>query len=263
MDISVREPEHEREPEREHEPAAAEAAPIARSRVRQALVCPYCRDEVKRRGTVACARRKCGALYHRECWEECATQYGGCAVYGCESRKSREISAAGYVWKLLRLFLAALLFPPRIARAMKRHHDEGAVSIFRLSLARARQVREWCKANNAWSAVAFFSCIPVAVVELLLFLKLERTFGNNPVPFFAFMIIYVASPFLAGVWLPPVAAFLGMLGFYAAKLLALGLRSELAGLIRADEGGGSVLGRLRSGAGKKADHDHGHDAEQG
>ncbi len=229
--------------------------------MRQALVCPYCRDEVKRRGTVACARRKCGALYHRECWEECATQYGGCAVYGCESRKSREISAAGYAFKVFRLFLAALLFPPRIARAMKRHHDESTVSIFRLSLARARAVRQWCKEKRIWPLVSFFAGIPVAVLVLVVFLALRDHVGLDRERlswlFLLFLAVYFPTPFLTSVWLPPVAAFFATLTFSVAKLLALGLRSELAGLIRADEGGGSVLGRLRGGAGKKCDHDHG------
>jgi hypothetical protein len=38
--------------------------PKPRTRLEEALVCPYCRDVVTRRGVVACARRGCGALYH-------------------------------------------------------------------------------------------------------------------------------------------------------------------------------------------------------
>src|SRR5437870_4295401 len=103
----------------------ADGAPVetrharARSRLRQALICPYCRDDVSRRGTVACARPGCGALYHRECWSECAASYGGCAVYGCGSTTSKEISAAGFVLRLLRLVVAAAIFPKRVARALR------------------------------------------------------------------------------------------------------------------------------------------------
>src|SRR5450432_105941 len=86
---------------------APATTPRPRSRLRQALVCPYCRDSVTRRGTVACARQGCGALYHRDCWSECTRSYGGCAVYGCASKHSKEISAAGYVARLVRLGLAA------------------------------------------------------------------------------------------------------------------------------------------------------------
>ncbi len=254
MDVSRSERER-----RIAEPGPADdPARRVRSRVRQALVCPYCRDEVKRRGTVACGRRKCGALYHRECWEECATQYGGCAVYGCESRRSREVSVAGYVFRLLRLFVAALLFPPRLARAMRRHHDEGAVSIFRLSLARAREVRRFFKERRLWLAVLVVTGVPLAMGLLLPWLYfMDRIPLDALLPvLLVFVVAYWVVPFTAPIWLPPLVAFLATLGFYAAKVAALALRSELAGLVRADEGGGTVLGRLHGGAGKKHD-DHG------
>ena len=212
---------------------------------------------MKRRGTVACARRKCGALYHRECWEECAAQYGGCAVYGCESRRSREVSVAGYVFRLLRLFVAALLFPPRLARAMRRHHDEGTVSIFRLSLARAREVRRFFKERNLWTIVVLVAGIPLAVGLLLLWFRFEATLPlDAQIPVMvAYVIASFVLPFTTAIWFPPLVAFIATLGFYGARLAALALRSELAGLVRADEGGGTVLGRLRGGAGKKHDHD--------
>ena len=254
------------DPPDRHEPEVhveAAEAPAARSRVRQALVCPYCRDEVQRRGTVACARRRRGALYHRECWEECATQYGGCAVYGCESRKSREITALGYFWRLLRLFLAALLFPPRFARAIKRHHDDGPASIFRVALARARETRQWFKAKNLWPVVVIFVGIPLAMgliaggLWLLDAVLSSREPRSSGALFALILFLLTVGPFVAAfttaIWVPPLVAFFLTLGFYAAKVLALALRSELAGLTRADEGGGTVLGRLRAGGGGKKD----------
>src|SRR5262249_10267165 len=111
-----------------------------RSRFRQALVCPFCRDEVGRDGAVVCARERCGALYHAECWGECATHYGGCAIYGCSSKKSREVSAAGYAFRLARLVVAAILFPPKVARAIRATEGQGFRAIYRRAAKRAEQL---------------------------------------------------------------------------------------------------------------------------
>src|SRR5579862_7983026 len=76
---------------------------LARSRLLQVLLCPYCRDEVEREGAVVCARLGCGTLYHLECWNECSRLYGGCGVYGCESTRSKEISGFSYVLRFARV----------------------------------------------------------------------------------------------------------------------------------------------------------------
>src|SRR5262245_3400125 len=96
----------------------------ARSRVAEALVCPFCRDVVARQGALACGRRRCGALYHEECWAECSQRYGGCAVFGCESERARDLSALRYVVRVLRVALAAAIFP---ARAVREIHARGRV----------------------------------------------------------------------------------------------------------------------------------------
>ena len=101
--------------------------------MRAALRCPYCHDQVGRLGALACARSGCGALYHRECWEECA-RWDGCAALACGSREAREVSALGYVLRWLRLALAALLFPRRLVRALSATQGASAVSIFRRAL---------------------------------------------------------------------------------------------------------------------------------
>lgn len=59
-----------------------------------AVICPYCRDSVARgAASVVCSRRECRALYHRDCWRECSEEHGHCAVYGCVSTASAEVSA--------------------------------------------------------------------------------------------------------------------------------------------------------------------------
>lgn len=88
--------------------------PRERSRIERALVCPFCRDSVSSRSAVSCARRGCGALYHRDCWEECRSRYGGCAVFGCESRAARELCVLGFLARWIRLAVAAALFPGRV-----------------------------------------------------------------------------------------------------------------------------------------------------
>jgi hypothetical protein len=98
--------------------AEADRMSRPRSRLGQALVCPYCRDGVGRRGAVACARRGCGALYHRECWGECAKSYGGCAIYGCGSAQAHEVGLVGYLLRAARLVGQAFLSPPRMARRL-------------------------------------------------------------------------------------------------------------------------------------------------
>jgi acyl carrier protein len=51
---------------------------------------------------VTCRRRKCNALYHRECFQECVEEHGTCAVLGCPSSQSREVSVWGYFVALAR-----------------------------------------------------------------------------------------------------------------------------------------------------------------
>lgn len=227
-----------------------------RGRIREALVCPYCRDEVTRRATVVCARRGCGALYHRECWDECAAQYGGCAIYGCEARSCREVSVAGYLLRILRLILAAILFPPRIVQAIQKHEDAPLRTIYES----ARRYAGRIDPRTARGGDAF-----VCFVLYLI--------GLGPVLAASFFGILALAPFLEGIplwgilalglvalvvtvscaiFLPvPVSLVLAM-GFHGLRLAARALRAEVSALARADAGGGTVLGRLRLGLGKKA-----------
>ncbi|MBI3723543.1 PD40 domain-containing protein [bacterium] len=56
-------------------------------------VCPYCHDGVSTEDAVLCTREGCGALYHSECWQDCVSQHGHCAVYGCDVRKATALGA--------------------------------------------------------------------------------------------------------------------------------------------------------------------------
>lgn len=96
--------------------------PTARGRAREALRCPYCRDDATR-VVLACARSGCGAHYHAECWDECRTTFGGCAVLGCGSREVRGVGRLRFLGRFVRLLLAAWLFPPRLLRALREGGD--------------------------------------------------------------------------------------------------------------------------------------------
>jgi hypothetical protein len=234
------------------------ATRLSGSRVRQALVCPYCRDEVEQEGTVCCVRKGCGAFYHRECWDECAVQYGGCAIYGCSSKKSREVSAAGYVLQIGRLLVAAALFPPRIARAIRDVDEgEGLVQIWK----RARKATSFVVADEGGNEpVANYKLGLYVVYTLssyaLVLLTLSRLMRNFS--FWARTSTW-ASPILGLLFitmpiaLPWALALPTTLAFFTLRAVALAFKNELAALTRADEGGGSVIGRLRSGFGGKKD----------
>lgn len=66
-------------------------ATVVRRRLRETLVCSYCRDKVDRGQAVGCGRSRCGARYHEECWQECSQVFGGCAVLGCSPDRSAVI----------------------------------------------------------------------------------------------------------------------------------------------------------------------------
>lgn len=110
-----------------------------RGRVRQALVCPYCRDQVGRRGAVGCAGPACGAVYHAACWEEVRAELGRCAIPGCGHTAARPLGVWGYWARLVRLLLAALLFARRAAT----HAAEVAVQVEREGRSLADRLGPW------------------------------------------------------------------------------------------------------------------------
>ena len=46
-------------------------------------MCAYCRGAIDRSEVARCASRTCGALYHADCWLNCAADTGKCAIMGC------------------------------------------------------------------------------------------------------------------------------------------------------------------------------------
>lgn len=247
--IQVRPREAPRQPV--GEPTGEQVGPQALGRgerVRAALRCPFCRDDVGRRGAVACVRAGCGAIYHRECWEECARDYGGCAVFGCGATAARELTALGWFLRAARLVLAALLFTPRVLAAVR---EQDRQEVFWRAFSRARLFH---RAQNrdggrqaAW--VLFlgvpFSYLIVCAVAWLLRGRVELTARDMP----WFVAVLFGVPFLMLV-LPFLVAFAALLGWYSLRLAARVLREELAALERGQRPG-SVLARLARGVGKK------------
>jgi hypothetical protein len=239
-------------------------APRLRARVHEALVCPYCRDTVKKRGTVACARRGCGALYHRECWEECSAQYGGCAVFGCESKRAKEVSAAGYVLKLARLLLAAVLFPSRLVRKIGEEERRGR-SLWQRSLEEARRLdpRRAKGADAVGVLVVYVPALGGGMV-LSMYVALCAVYGvegaralpdwHVPLQDHIVQLLTVlvfAVTVIAAALIPLLIGVVLALGLNFMRLLGRVFLAEVSAMARADQGGTTVLGRLRSGEGKK------------
>ncbi len=221
----------------------------AEGRLGQALVCPYCRDGVDREGTVICGRDKCGALYHRECWDECSQAYGGCAVYGCSSRKCREVSAAGWIIRLTKLIVAAALFPPRAVKALRKNEMESAASVYRRAVAASRGIYVWTNEGTGrqlWfvgAGVILSYIVAVPIMMSVPMYRLNDAIGYSLIPIFGLPFFMLVLPYL--VALPFVFA----LTF--GRALKRVLEAEFAALERADQGGGTVLGRLAAGFGAK------------
>ncbi len=204
----------------------------------------------------------CGGFYHRECWEECATSYGGCAVFGCESRRCREVSAAGFVLRILRLVLAAIVFPPRLIRAIASdERSEQRQSIWARSL-RYAKLLDPRSARGVHAVVCFVLYLialgPVIAIGGLtcvgLAMLAQKLFDDPPIFLvvaggLAGLVVTVA----AAVFAPVPFGFLLALGYYFMWFVASVLRSEFALLGRVDQGGATVLGRMRAGGGKKGE----------
>jgi hypothetical protein len=224
----------------------------ARSRVREALVCPYCRDSVDRGGTVICARKKCGALYHRECWEECRSQYGGCAVYGCSSRGCREVSAAGYALRVARLLLAAALFPPRAVRALRKVETESGISVYWSAVQASRRVYSWTNRDGGRQAIFVLALgIPLSYAAAIPFIQAINASRSSAWPGLGLIATIFLGPF-AMLVIPYILAIPILFVVTFLRAIKRALESEFSALERADQGGTTVLGRLAAGVGKKA-----------
>jgi hypothetical protein len=199
-------------------------------RVRAAMRCPYCHDQVGRQDALACARRGCGALYHRECWEECA-RWGGCAALGCGSREAREVSALGYVVRVLRLVLAAVLFPRRVVGALVANEGASIARVFsnawRLAWA---VVPSQDPTKNSYGALVVYVLLSIgflaSIIAALIRLDRFNTPAERMVVPIAVVVVTLGVPFLL--------ALLATTGFFALRALALAFRGELAAFGRQD-----------------------------
>ncbi|MCO5172166.1 MAG: hypothetical protein M9894_38205 [Planctomycetes bacterium] len=221
MEADATRPRDERPARRSPEVRVVAQARPAEGRVRAALRCPYCHDQVTRQGALACARRGCGALYHRECWDEVA-RWDGCAALGCGSRDAREVSALGFLVRVARLVLAALLFPRRVAQALRANEGQGAGSIFRQAL------------GQAWRALPSFDDRENGPLKFLLHMVVV---GPAVIGSFALLLrlqtdwvclLFPVVAVLATLGAAFVLALVLTLAFYALRALALAFRQELA-----------------------------------
>lgn len=221
------------DPERQQRPQVrvrAAASTSGGGRVRTALRCPYCHDQVTRRGALSCARPACGALYHRECWDEVAA-WDGCAALGCGGREAREVSGLGYLVRVARLLAAALLFPRRVVRALRVTEGAGPRAVFGQALDRAWVVvpsRDSSK--NGLLKLALHAVVVGPVLGVLVALVVWSGL-TAPGP------ILVIFPLLAVLGTLGAAfglALLATLALFSARALARAFRRELAAFGRAD-----------------------------
>jgi hypothetical protein len=226
------------------------------ARLRAALACPYCRDGIQEDEAMACDRPGCGAIYHGECWREVRPTYGGCAVWGCGSPAAHAVGKFAIQRRLLRLVVAAALFPPQAVRRLRQTDARTFRDLWQEARAWQHGVSRDGRALVAGLVDAMIVIPPtLALVQGLL--NSPRSFGlqsrwGNPdytLILWAVMGVSLLGALLAVacIRLPLLAAF----GMGVMRLVARMFKDELAALSRADEG--TFLARLAGGLGKKAE----------
>lgn len=216
----------------------AQAISAESERLRAALTCPYCRDHLSEDAAMVCDRTGCGAFYHVECWDEIRPVYGGCAIYGCGSSQAHLVGRFALQRRLLRLLLAAALFPPNM---VKRLRDSERIS-FREVWRDARQIQT--DISNSTSRTLIYGLLNFAVCLGLAIALVETEVMRPRTPWtvLAFLGILVLPILL--IRMPLIGSF----SWGASRLLASVFREELAALSRADEG--TFLARLANYTGK-------------
>ncbi len=215
-----------------------------RARLRAALACPYCKDALGDEA-VGCDRAGCGALYHRECWDECRESYGGCAVYGCGCTTTRELGRFALRRRALRLLLAAALFPPRVVRRLRGGGGEDGKSLLRWAWDEAVAVQENASASCGQSLLV--GGVNLGLCALLAsWLQTVRWIERDG----ATGLIVLAAVTVAAVTLMRLPL-LTQLTWNLLGVFTDALASEVVALARADAGDETVLGRLARGAGGK------------
>lgn len=224
------------------------------ARLRAALACPYCKDALPEAAAIACDRKGCGAFYHEECWAECGASYGGCAIYGCGSKSGHAVGRFALQRHVLRLLVAAALFPPRFVKRIQ----EGERQSFREVWRQAREYQRDVSRSDARTLLVGGAnaavCIGLALVlaarlsawldERRYVARWWREVDDGMTWFLLLCLALCVLPVL--LMRVPLAAHFA---WGVKRLVGRIFRDELAALRRADEG--TFLARLAGGAGKK------------
>jgi hypothetical protein len=166
-------------------------------------------------------------------------EYGGCAVYGCESREAREVSAIGWLTRVARLFLTAIVLPPRVVRRLR----QGPTA----EESEPPRPGRWMRAFLVGAG---------GVSTFLVLSKILSGLGSNmttrePVPLGEALLSLVLGPILllaAPFLMMALVLFVTLLPTLAYALLgrlSQLMKAEFAALARADEHEQALLGRLR------------------
>jgi hypothetical protein len=186
-----------------------------------------------------------------------AASYGGCAIYGCESKKAREVSAVGYFARAMTIFLSAAIFPPRVLRSLLEEPDLGSVLPRAFQRARALWVSPSATLGKKRALIYAILVLPVSYwLGLTTWLPIRSAWWHVPaeapnwtllspnlsreglhVPVsLAAVTVFLLLWFAWILLLPFVAAFGIAACLNTGRLLGQILKSEFAALARADEG---------------------------
>lgn len=211
----------------------ARALSAESQRLRAALTCPYCHDQLDESAMV-CDRDGCGAYYHEECWNECSRDYGGCAIYGCGTASAHAVGRFALQRRVWRLLVAAALFPPKLVKRLRESERENFRQVWQRSRAYQRGISHDVGRTLLIGFVNLIVVVAAAIAIVAAGTTETMLWLGALIPFvILFMRVPLASHF---VWA-------------GSRLIARIFRDELAALSRADEG--TFLARLSAGLGKK------------
>ncbi|MBX3467998.1 MAG: hypothetical protein KF878_14085 [Planctomycetes bacterium] len=224
------------------------------ARLRAALACPYCKDALPEAAAIACDRKGCGAFYHEECWAECGASYGGCAIYGCGSRSGHLVGRFALQRHVLRVLVAAALFPPRLVKRIQEGERQSFREVWRQAREYQRDVSHSAARTLLVGGANAAVCVGIALVVAARFsawLDEVRRPGrwwfrvDEGIMWFAALSLVLCVLPVVLMRVPLAAHF----AWGVKRLVGRIFRDELAALRRADEG--TFLARLAGGAGKK------------
>ncbi len=218
----------------------ARALSAESQRLRAALTCPYCHDQLDDEALV-CDRDGCGAYYHEECWNECRRDYGGCAIYGCGTATAHAVGRFALQRRVWRLLVAAALFPPKLVKRLRESERQSFREVWERSRAYQSEI-----SNDAGRTlvVGFFNAT-LSIAAALTFLSVFDVRTNQGLLSIGLLFVLLVPCVILFMRVPLA----GHLTWAGSRLIARIFRDELAALSRADEG--TFLARLSAGLGKK------------